>query len=147
VSELSEPDLRLEGFRLWVHGYEFPDSADHWDASWLNVTAQVEASGARVEAQGPFLRTDELAAFAGEVKALHASLVGSAVLRCLEPQLQIVLEGDGLGHIAVTVDLTADHMNQSHSSRFGSDQTWLPPLVAACEAVLQRYPTRGSPPG
>src|SRR5262249_19116286 len=46
-----EPDLKLDGFSLWVLGRQFPGANDHWDGNWLNVRARVEAPGALVEAQ------------------------------------------------------------------------------------------------
>jgi hypothetical protein len=140
-----EPDLRLEGFRLWIHGLERPDASDYWDGNWLQVTASVEAAGSWVEASGTFLRTDELAAFAGQMAAVDATLAGKAELTCMEPQLRILLEGNGLGHIAVTIDLTPDYVNQSHRFRFDTDQTWLRPLLNALEAILDKHPVRGLP--
>jgi hypothetical protein len=142
----AEPDLQLGGFRLWVHGSQFPDLSDYWDGNWLQVTARVEASGAWVEASGAFLRTDELASFVEQVEALDSTLAGMAELACMEPQLRILLEGNGLGHINARIDLTPDNVNQSHRSHFGTDQTWLRPLLSALEAILEKYPVRGLPP-
>jgi hypothetical protein len=104
----------------------------------------MEASGARVEASGSFIRVDELVTFGEELKSLDAALGGTAALRCLEPVLGIRLEGDGFGHIEVMVDITPDLMSQSHSFSFGVDQTYLRPLAAACESILERFPVRGS---
>ena len=145
MTEPADPDLHLEGFRLWVHGRERPDDNDYWDGNWLTVTCVMELSGARVEATGPFLRTSELGLFAEQTKALHATLSGEAELACMEPQLQIRLEGDGLGHIAATIELTPDHFNQLHRFRFDTDQTWLPSVLASCEKILSEFPVCGQP--
>jgi hypothetical protein len=143
--ESSDPDLRLEGLRLWVHGRERPDAEDFWDGNWLHVTVRMEASGARIEAVGAFLRINEIAAFAEEVKALRAGRTRNAELRCIEPQLQITLVGDHLGHVFATVKLTPDQVSQSHEFLFETDQTWLTPLLASCDGLLARFPIRGSP--
>ena len=45
---LGEPALRIAGFQLWVHGYQFPDSNDYWDGNWLRVTVHCGAAGASV---------------------------------------------------------------------------------------------------
>lgn len=125
---------------LWVHGREFPNSTDYWDGNWLVITALVQADGARVEARGPLIRSDELRVFTNALRTLRADLRGKAELACLEPGLHVVMEGDGLGHIAVRIEITPDQMTQSHSFDFDSDQTFLLPLISACEAVLERYP-------
>jgi hypothetical protein len=140
-----EPDLQIGGFRLWVHGREFPDVEDYWDGNWLSVTARVEANGARVQADGPFLRNTEVAGFLDSIRTLYATLDSSAELRSLEPELAIVLKGDGSGGIAVKIDLTPDHLNQQHTFEFGMDQTYLQPLIASLEAILEKWPIRSSP--
>ena len=141
----ADPNLRLGGLSLWVHGREFPDSTDYWDGNWLVITALAQAGGARVEASGPLIRSDELQVFTRSLKSLSADLRGKAELACLEPGLHVVMEGDGLGHIAIMVEITPDQMTQSHSFDFNSDQTFLLPLISACEAVLERYPVIASP--
>ena len=144
MTRTADPDLRLEGFRLWIHRRERPDDFDYWDGNWLTVTALLEAPGARVEVHGTFLRTSELADFAVQVKQLHTTLVGTAELACMQPELRILLEGRGLGHIAATVELTPEPLNQSHRFRFEADQTLLRPMLTALEAILEEYPIRGS---
>jgi hypothetical protein len=139
-----EPDLCLEGFRLWVHDRQFPDAADYWDGNWLRVTARMEANGARVETSGALIRVDELAAFSKELKKLVETLVATAELRCLEPNLHLLLQGDGLGHVAVTVTITPDQLTQSHRFIFGVEQTYLWPLATACDDILWKFPLRGS---
>ena len=139
-----EPDLRLEGLGIWVHGREFRDADDHWDGNWLSVTAIMTASGARVETSGPLIRVDEIDAFARALNALDRDLRGKAELACLEPGLRVALEGNGLGQIAATVEITPDQLAQSHRFDFSTDQTFLKRLIAECEAVLAQYPPRGS---
>jgi hypothetical protein len=39
IENLGEPDLRVAGLRVWIHGRQFPDSQDYWDGNWLNATA------------------------------------------------------------------------------------------------------------
>jgi hypothetical protein len=143
---LDEPDLKLVGLRLWVHGREFPDSSDYWDGNWLSITARVEASGALVEIGGPLIRNTEIQAFARELGALSAKLSGVAELKCVEPGLHVSLSAyDGLGHIGIAVSITPDQLNQFHKFEFGFDQTYLPALIAGCEAILARFPIVGSP--
>jgi hypothetical protein len=129
------------GLRLWVHGRQFPDAEDYWDSNWLLITARVEASGARVEIEGPLIRNTEIAAFAAELRQLSATLRGTARLDCLEPELRVTLSAaDAIGHIAVEISITPDQLSQSHRFEFGCDQSYLPGLIASCEAMLEKYP-------
>jgi len=145
MAEAAQPDLELGGLRIWVHGREFPEAEDYWDGNWLNITVRMSASGAYAEASGPFVRIDELAFFAESLRKLHGSLKGVAELKCLEPNLYIRMEGDSVGRVAVKLEVTPDHLSQLHQFEFGTDQTYLPPLIASCEAILRNHPTRGSP--
>ena len=38
LDHLGEPDIKLAGLQIWVHGRQFPDSDDYWDGNWLYVT-------------------------------------------------------------------------------------------------------------
>ena len=93
-----EPDLKLDGFSLWVFGRQFPEANDYWDGNWLNVRAQVEVPGALVEAQGAIVFAPELAEFV-KLETLYTNLVGEAALRCVEPNLQVAIQVDSLGHV------------------------------------------------
>jgi len=142
VMEPVEPDLKLDGFSLWVFGRQFPDASDYWDGNWLNVRARVETPGAVVEVQGPIVRAPELAKFVKQLETLHTNLVGEAALRCMEPNLQVAIRVNSLGHIRIKVMITPDHMTESHEFSFDLDQTYLGPFLAGCRSVLSRWPVR-----
>src|SRR6516165_3251408 len=114
----AEPDLKLGGFSLWVFGRQFPNAEDYWDGNWLNVRARVEALGASVEAQGAIVHTSELEDFAEQLESLHTNLVGEAALRCMEPNLEIVIRSNALGHVEVQIVITPSHVTQSHEFKF-----------------------------
>jgi len=136
----AEPDLKLGGFSLWVFGRQFPDANDYWDGNWLNVRARAEAPGASVEAQGAIVHTSELAGSVEQLESLHTNLVGEAALRCMEPNLQIVVRGDALGHVEIQIMITPNHITQTHRIKFDLDQTYLGPFINACKSVLSRWP-------
>jgi hypothetical protein len=143
---LAEPDLKLGGFSLRILGRQFPDASDFWDGNWLNVQARVEASGSWVEAQGAIVRTSEVARLAEELEALSTNSVGEAALRCIEPNLQVVIRSNALGHVVVEIMITPDHMTQSHKFKFDLDQTYLGPLLDGCKNVLTNWPIRSPRP-
>lgn len=144
-TQLGDPDLKIGELSSWVHDRQYPDIDDYWDGNWLSVTARVETNGARVEAQGPFIRNDEIVSFGKGLSKLNATLHGVAQLNCMEPELHISLKATSLGRIVVAISLTPDHLNQSHTFEFDLDQTYLPPLIASCEAIVTKYPVRGTP--
>jgi hypothetical protein len=138
----SDPDIRLDEFSLWIFGRQFPASEDYWDGNWLNVKAEVRASDATVRASGAILHLGELADFAKELERLDQTVAGSARLNCIEPNLKIVIEGNRLGHLKATIDITPDHMYQRHTFISEFDQTFLKPLLAQVRGVLSRYPLK-----
>ena len=140
-----EPDLQLAGLSLWIFGRERPDDEDYWDGNWLRIRAVTEAAGARIEASGPWLRTDELQAFADELDVLCAALEGRAELRTMEPVLKVSVIGDRRGRIELVVELTPDHLTQTHRFEFELDQTYLKPAISACRGILNQFPVRGAP--
>jgi hypothetical protein len=61
-----------------------------------------------------------------EATRLYDTVTGEAALKCMEPELNILLKAESLGHIAMTVHITPDHLNQLHRFRFELDQSYLP---------------------
>lgn len=140
-----EPDFKFAGLSIWVRSREFPGVTEYWDGNWLDVAARVEASSARVEFAGPLLRTDEIAAFTGQLIQMQTSLSGEAELACMEPNLNIKVQCRPLGHLDVIISITPDHMTQSHVFNFELDQSYLPSAIADCRRLLTIFPIVGSP--
>jgi hypothetical protein len=145
VSSDLHPDLVISGLSIWVHGRQFPDAADDWDGSWLNVTAECSAPGATVQATGNFLRTDEILALQAGCLQLLAGANDPVEVETIEPQLKIrIKQIDRLGHFSLAVNITPDHLTQHHEFRFEIDQSYLQPVITACRQILSVYPTKGS---
>jgi hypothetical protein len=142
---LRPPDLHITGLWLWVHGRQFPMADDYWDGNWLQVTVYCGAPGASVWVTGPILHVPELAHFLRGVEAIHASLQGEATLSCIEPALAVKLITERLGHITMVVDITPDHLSQTHRFTFTIDQSYLPPVIDSCQTILRQYPVKGQP--
>jgi len=142
--ELGEPALRVEGFQLWVHGYEFRDSTDYWDGNWLRVTAHCGGLGASVWVSGALLMVGDLVGWADQCDALRDGRATEAKLAPLEPELKVfVRPADQLGHLTVSVEITPQHLTQRHFFEFKIDQTYLPEIARRCRAVVLSYPLRG----
>jgi hypothetical protein len=142
-----EPDIKFGPFSLWVFNRQFPNCDDYWDGNWLAARAEVNASCAWVRAEGPIIHLAEIARFLQELERLQREVKGTAQLKCIEPNLNIAIEADSLGHLEVEVSITPDHLHQKHRFNFSLDQTYVPPVVTACRQLLSRYPIKGSQAG
>ncbi|HRC85305.1 MAG TPA: hypothetical protein PK413_06840 [Thermoanaerobaculia bacterium] len=131
-------------FQLWVHGRQFPESADYNDGNWLRVTAHCGARAASVWVQGPILTTTDIARFGDQCAAMHSGSLEAAALAPLEPDLEISLRvADPLDHIRVQVEITPDHLAQAHRFVFEVDQSYLLSIARQCSTILQEHPVRG----
>src|SRR4051812_47495188 len=70
ADHLGEPDLKVSGFELWVHGRQYPDSTDKFDGNWLRATAHSSSFGASVFVSGAILMVNDLVRWSGECDAL-----------------------------------------------------------------------------
>ena len=141
----TEPDLRLGGLSIWVAGRQFPDSSDYWDGNWLVIQARMDAPGATVRCEGPILMTSDVERFRNELAAASETLAGEATLAGLEPELAVKVKVQRLGQVALEVEITPEHLTQHHRFTVDLDQSYLPAVITSCEAVLERFPVRGSP--
>ena len=142
IEKLGEADIEIGGLRVWVHGREFPDASDYWDGNWLNVTASCIGAGSSVYAHGSIIHLSEIAGLLHELEALYETLSGEAELKCIEPNLGVKLESKSAGHIGLTIQITPDHLSERHQFVDAMDQTFLPPIIAACRSLVERYPIR-----
>jgi hypothetical protein len=139
------PDLKIMGLKIWVHHRQFPKAEDYWDGNWINVTALCEAQGASVRIDGNIIHLSEIERFISGADKVYQNLKGKAELSCMEPELSVGLEAKSLGQIEMVVDMTPDHLSQSHRFIFEVDQSYLPKLISDSRLILKKYPIKGSP--
>ncbi len=137
---MSEPDLKLDGLFLWVRDRATPDASDYWDGNWLTVRATMQVGQSSVTTEGSILMTTDFERFRSELKRMHETLKGEASLTGYEPNLKVALRAGSLGQIGGEVEITPDQLSEFHRFDIGFDQTYLPPLIAACEAIIERFP-------
>lgn len=142
TSITTAPHVELEGLSIWVHGYEFPEIKDYWDGNWLNVTARCRVEDTQVWVRGPILHLSEIKQWLAECEQMSHALSGKAELASREPGLKVNLQMNKPGSVAMTVDLTPDHLTQRHQFCFTIDQSYLKKLIRECEQVLQEYPIK-----
>jgi hypothetical protein len=142
IEALGAPDIQIAGLRIWVHGRQFEDSMDYWDGNWLRVTAYCIYPDAIVRVHGSIIHLGEIAGLKRDCAQLHESLKGVAKLDCIEPNLSAKLEMHWNGGIGVQINITPDHLAQTHSFEDALDQTYLPGIIRQCDEVLSRLPIR-----
>jgi hypothetical protein len=138
----AEPDFAIGGFSLWVHGWQFKDSNDYYDANWLRITARQKSLGSTVTVSGAIIEAMDLSRFLLEIEELHESLSGEASLDSHEPNLKVVLEAKAFGHVEMIVQITPDHVSQEHRFRSEIDQSYLSEAITALKAILAVYAPR-----
>ena len=143
-ADLGDPDIKIAGLEIWVHGREYPDLEDYWDGNWTNISARCTAMDATVWVGGSILHLSEVEHLMTTSQALYDSLEGEASLPCIEPYLSVVLKAGGQGQIEMTVEITPDHIAQAHRFVFVIDQSHLPELISDCRKVLAKYPVRNA---
>ena len=125
LTHLGDPHLKLAAFKLWVHGYQYPDCDDYWDGNWLRATAICSENGATVQISGAFIRNTEIADWHLAVEKIGINLAGEARLECMEPDLAVGLKFQPLGAVEMTVEISPDHLSQEHRFVFLIDQSYL----------------------
>ena len=87
--------------------------------------------------------TTDIERFAGQCKGLLRGTTTEAALDPLEPQLRVTITAvDRLGHLRARVEITPDHISQSHTVEFEIDQSYLPDLIDQCSLILRDHPIR-----
>src|SRR5262245_38517149 len=126
IDKLGEPDLKVAGLEIWVHGREFPSSTDFYDGNWLNISAHALGPGASVFASGPILMVNDLVRWSLGCEALAIGEAQEATLSSYEPNLSVeVRPRDSLGHFTMCIRITPEHLSQKHELEFDIDQTEL----------------------
>jgi hypothetical protein len=136
----NDPDFHFSGFSLWIDGRQFAQAEDYWDANWLMVRARMEATGARIECHGPIMMTADIQRLREQLIAMDTTLAGEAALSPIEPEIDLSFKMQKMGTLEAIIEITPDHMTQSHRFIVEADQSYLSGLISYCDNVLSRFP-------
>ncbi len=133
-----------EYVEVWVLSRS--EAADYWGGNELLCEVRLSVGGFRGKFLATF-QTTKLETFADEVRTLHKQLDGSARFDSLHKPLQLVLEGDGRGHIRCRGQAQGETGTGNYIIKFDLDldQTQLFGTMTELAELLNRYPVRGSP--
>ncbi len=133
-----------ERIEVDVHGYERAAAGEYWDDNWLTVEIRVRAGGFRGKAAATII-TSELTKFLLELRPLYENLNGSAKFVTMEGQLNLLLNGDGKGHIELQGEV-ADQAGIGNRLNFTLhfDQSQLGASIRELEKVTSQFPVRAA---
>ena len=111
-----------------------------WDQNWLKCYITVKGGRFQGQYEAELMRVD-FDTFNQDLKRIYNDLKGCARFTCLESQLEIIMEGDGLGHFVIHC-IAMDQPGVGGKLEFDMaiDQTYLPNLIRQLEMILDRYP-------
>ena len=124
-----------------VQGYERAASADPHDSNWLACTVAVHVAGFEggVEAA---MQTYDFARFRTALDGLLEGKEKAAVFSTMEEALELRLEADNLGHVAVSGTVTSADRSSTLSFLIETDQTYLKSTQGQLHAALAEFPVR-----
>ncbi|WP_216319320.1 WapI family immunity protein [Deinococcus aestuarii] len=143
------PDLRLKGFRLWVHGREFPDAQDYWTGNWLVISAELHSGHGRAWVErSACLMTADLAHFLNRVdqedKDGGPSRWELTLENPLEPEVACAFARTDAGLRAI-LTLTANPTHELHRACLNVSETEWQDFKAQLHVLVERYPVRAIP--
>jgi hypothetical protein len=131
-----------ERIEVDVLHYERAPVGEFYDDNWLKIEVRVQAGGFYGKCSAAII-TEDLVRFASELHPLYESLAGSAELSTMEGQLNLVLVGDGKGHIELRGEV-ADQAGTGNRLCFTLqfDQSQLGASLRELEKVKSEFPVR-----
>ncbi|MGV3696929.1 WapI family immunity protein [Flavobacterium sp.] len=123
--------------RIEVVEQNFPDAELDWDKNSLKCLMSAKCGVFSGEFEADLMSVD-FEIFKKELEIVYDNLNRSATFEGIERQVNIRVEGDGIGHLSVRFSLT-DTENNQLKGNLSFDQTGLPLLIKQLENILSKY--------
>jgi hypothetical protein len=134
------PDIvKIEPLK-WTHA----DAELDWDKNWIHSRITIKGGAFRGQFYCDLMTTDfEL--FKRALKQTYDSLKGHAEFKTLEGQIQIKIEGDGLGHFTVDCEVMDEAgIGNKLTVTMAFDQTQIPGFVRQLDKIVKQFPIQGT---
>jgi hypothetical protein len=143
---LGRPSLQIAGLQAWIHGRQFPDSNDYWDANWLYCTLHCGSPDSDVWLRrDPFLHIPELQRFYNSLLAFARTMTGVARLETMEENLKLSVEAAAPREIGMDVFISANPSVEEHHYIFSITHELVEILLRQLVDILHQYPVKGQP--
>jgi hypothetical protein len=146
---VTSPSLKIGRSNAHVivspHCRERPDATDYADGNWVCAKVTIVAGAFRGELEAQ-LRAEDFVYFRDGLRPLYEKLAGRAKFDTMEEWISIDIQGDGKGHFhadCVAVDMPGTGNRLTFAIEF--DQTDLPEILQALDAITQAFPVVGAP--
>ena len=133
-----------EQLEITVLGRMHPGTTDYWDGNWLLSPIHLSVGGFEATVGAAGLRAEELRGLRQGLVRLYETLKGRAELQSMEGWLDLIWQGDELGHITLGGTIS-DRPGSSNTLSFELelDQTYLPGIIASLDQIDAQFPILG----
>ncbi|WP_420580849.1 WapI family immunity protein [Reichenbachiella sp.] len=116
----------------------YPNSSD-WDQKFLSCSVELKSGAFSGNFNGEFM-VDDFKSFSQQLQNLYKTLKGTANFNCLEDYVNIVVTGDGIGHLSAKCVVT-DSPFPLNSLQFELefDQTYLPNIINDLDQIVSKF--------
>jgi len=137
--QLEEPNIRIAGFQIWIHGAQLVDSKNYFEGDWLRATVHCGAEGSEVWLRNAILKSSELEKWMISSEEVLRSQEVSSVFECEQEDFSVILHARSNDELEMEVKITPNSRSQQHSYKFEIIQKDLVQLIASCGKVLKQY--------
>jgi hypothetical protein len=143
VDDKASPDLRVGEIAVWTLGRLPSPTPDPW---WVDeIVCRVEVGGGITAELNGQIPSRNLASFVEDLERCYDTLAGRAQLDGSDMGFVLELQMTARGHVEIETRLFSPGKWYGElSAQSDVDQSYLPPLVAACRRILERFPVRAT---
>ena len=129
--------------RIELINLNYPNAELDWDRNWIKSKVIVRAGGFSGQFQCDLMTTD-FERFKQSLSQLYDKLDGTASFDTIEGQIEIKINGDGIGHFEADCSVMDDAgMGNKLDFEINFDQTIIPEMVRQLNNITKTFPISG----
>jgi len=129
--------------RIGLSKLNYPNAELDWDRNWIKSNVEVKAGGFSGQFECDLMTTD-FERFKQSLSKLYDKLDGTASFNSYEGQVEIKIEGDGIGHFVADCSVM-DNVGIGNQLDFeiNFDQTIIPEMLRQLNCITKIFPILG----
>lgn len=129
--------------RITVLNQSYTNASDNWDKNWINCRIQAKSGAFSGTFDAQFMTTD-FESFKQQLRRVYESLKGTANFHCLDDYVNIIVTGDGIGHLKAKCTLMESNIPLNELTfELEFDQTYLPDIISQLNNITRTFPIIG----